>query len=61
MWNPTARALHSRTGLRYGSDLTDAEWAIVAPLLPKPCDRGEGSYGMPTKTDRSELWKRTLL
>jgi transposase len=40
MWNPTARALHSRAGLRYGSDLTDAEWAIVAPLLPKPCDRG---------------------
>ena len=40
MWNPTARALRSRAGLRYGSDLTDAEWAIVAPLLPKPCDRG---------------------
>lgn len=40
MWNPTARALHSCTGLRYGSDLTDAEWAIVAPLLPKPCGRG---------------------
>ena len=40
MWNPTARALHSRAGLRYGSDLTDAEWAIVAPLLPRPCDRG---------------------
>ncbi len=40
MWTPTARALHSRAGLRYGSDLTDAEWAIVAPLLPTPCDRG---------------------
>lgn len=40
MWNPTARALHSRAGLRYGSDLTDAEWAIVAPFLPKPCNRG---------------------
>ncbi len=38
-WTPTARALHSRAGLRYGSDLTDAEWAIVAPLLPTPCDR----------------------
>lgn len=40
MWNPTARALHSRARLRYRSDLTDAEWAIVAPLRPKPCDRG---------------------
>lgn len=40
MWNPTARALHRRAGLRHRSDLTDAEWAIVAPLLPKPCDRG---------------------
>jgi len=40
MWKPTARALHGRAGLRYGSDLTDAEWAIVAPLLPKLCYRG---------------------
>ena len=40
MRKPTARALHSRARLRYGSDLSDAEWAIVAPLLPKPCDRG---------------------
>lgn len=24
MWTPTARAQHSRTGLRYGSDLTGA-------------------------------------
>jgi transposase len=34
-----ARALHSRAGLPYGSDLTDAEWAIIALLPPKPCDR----------------------
>jgi transposase len=40
MWNPTAQAQHSRAGLRYGNDMTDAEWAIVAPLLPKPSDRG---------------------
>lgn len=41
MWTPTGCALHSRAALRYGSDLTDAEWAIVAPLLPMPCDRGD--------------------
>ena len=27
---------HSRTGLRYGSGLTDAEWAILGPFLPAP-------------------------
>ena len=37
MWTPTTRAQHSRTGLRYGSDLTDAEWAILEPFLPPPC------------------------
>ena len=40
MWNPTTRAQHSRAGLRYGSDLTDAEWAILEPFLPPPCRRG---------------------
>ena len=31
MVTPTTRAQHSRAGLRYGSDLTDAEWAVVEP------------------------------
>jgi putative transposase len=34
MWTPTVRRQHSRAGLRYGSDLTDAEWAILCPFLP---------------------------
>ena len=34
MWTPATRRRHSRAGLRYGSDLTDAEWAILAPFLP---------------------------
>ncbi len=34
MWAPITRQQHSRDHLRYGSDLTDAEWAIIAPLLP---------------------------
>ena len=34
MWTPTTRRQHSRAGLRYGSDLTDAEWAILHPFLP---------------------------
>ena len=34
MWTAATRAQHSRDELRFASDLTDAEWAIVAPLLP---------------------------
>jgi Putative transposase of IS4/5 family (DUF4096) len=34
------RQQHSRERLRYGSDLTDAEWAIIAPLLPAPRSTG---------------------
>lgn len=33
-WNDTARRHHSREGLRYPSDLTDEEWAVVAPFIP---------------------------
>ena len=34
MCTPTTRALHSRDDLRFASDVTDAEWAVLAPLLP---------------------------
>ncbi len=34
MWTPTTRAQHRRAGLRYQTDLTDAEWAVIAPHLP---------------------------
>lgn len=40
MWTPTTRRQHSRKGLRYASDLTDAEWMLLEPLLPPPCDQG---------------------
>lgn len=36
MWTPTTRRQHSRIGLRYETDLTDAEWAVLEPLLPEP-------------------------
>jgi transposase len=39
MWKPEHRAAADRRGLRYPSDLTDAEWAIIAPLIP-PAKRG---------------------
>lgn len=34
MWTPATRRQHSRKGLRYETDLTDAEWAVIAPHLP---------------------------
>src|ERR1700709_2945233 len=40
MWTPTTRRQHSRAGLRYETDLTDAEWAVVKPLLPEPASCG---------------------
>jgi transposase len=39
MWTAESRARHDRGKLRYPSDLTDAEWALVAPLVP-PAKRG---------------------
>ena len=40
MWTPTTRQQHSRTVTRYQTDLTDAEWRVIAPHLPKPCATG---------------------
>jgi len=34
MLTPENRPLYDRDRLRYPSDLTDAEWSLVAPLLP---------------------------
>jgi len=39
MWKPEHRLAARRTGLRYDSDMTDAEWALIAPLIP-PAKRG---------------------
>lgn len=33
MWTTTTRRQHCRDHLRYGSDLTDAEWNIIAPFM----------------------------
>ncbi len=39
MWTQENRARYDRKGLRYPSDLTDAEWAVIVPLIP-PGKRG---------------------
>jgi len=40
VWTKTTRAHHARAGLRYASDLTGAEWALIAPALPLASPRG---------------------
>ena len=47
MWTDITRAKHARKGLRYSSDLTDAEWAVMEPQLPV----GSG-LGRPPKWSR---------
>src|SRR3990172_6383299 len=39
MWKPEHRRAAERSGLRHPSDLSDAEWAIVEPMIP-PAKRG---------------------
>ena len=44
MWTDITRAKHARKGLRYSRDLTDAEWAVLEPLMP-----GRSRLGRPPK------------
>jgi transposase len=39
MWTTETRVRHDRDKLRYPSDLTNDEWALVGPLIP-PAKRG---------------------
>ncbi|UGA48929.1 IS5 family transposase (plasmid) [Bradyrhizobium quebecense] len=50
MWKPEHRCAAERRGLRYPSDLTEAEWAMIAPRIP-PAKRG----GRPRNVDVREV------
>ena len=39
MWTTENRGRYKRSQLRYPSDLSDAEWALIKPLIP-PAKRG---------------------
>ena len=34
MWTPATRVQHTRVSKRYQTDLTDAEWLLIAHMLP---------------------------
>ncbi|MFQ5572526.1 MAG: IS5 family transposase [Rhodothermales bacterium] len=50
MWTETTRPKYDRSKLRYASDLTDEEWAVIAPLLAKP-----KPVGRPRTTELREV------
>lgn len=50
MWTEITRPKYDRAGLRYASDLTDAEWALIEPELPS-----RKRLGRPRTTDLREV------
>ena len=54
-WTEITRQQYRREALRYASDLTDAEWALIEPFLPAPA-----KVGRPRKTDLRKLVEAIL-
>lgn len=49
-WNDNNRGDYVRRCSRYASDMTDAEWALIAPFMPAP-----NRLGRPRTTDLREV------
>jgi putative transposase len=49
-WTKTTRIQYERGGLRYASDLTDAEWALIARKMPR-----RRHLGRPRQVDLREV------
>jgi len=54
-WTEAARREHRREMPRYASDLSDREWALVAPFMPAP-----KRMGRPRTTDLREVMNAIL-
>jgi len=50
-WTEFTRKLHERASPRYSSDVTDAEWSIIGPLLPGP-----NQLGRPREVELRSVW-----
>lgn len=50
-WTEITRRDYAREGLRYASDSTDEEWAVVAPFMP-----ARSKVGRPRTTDLRAVW-----
>ena len=49
-WTETTRCQYERNNERYSSDVTDAEWAVIFPLLPGP-----NKLGRPREVELREV------
>jgi transposase len=49
-WTEITRRKYRRDGLRYASDTTDAEWALIEPYMPPPA-----ACGRPRETSLREI------
>jgi transposase len=45
MWTETVRPQYARKSLPHSSDVTDAEWLVISPHLPR-----RKRFGRPPKT-----------
>jgi len=54
-WTKITRRKYQRDGLPYASDLTDAEWALIGPLLPPT-----SPLGRPRETDMRSVMNAIL-
>ena len=54
-WTESARRQYARTATRYTTDLTDTEFALIAPHLPAP-----SRLGRPRKVDLREVLNAIL-
>jgi transposase len=50
MWTEITQPQYRRDGLRYASDVTDEEWALIEALLPLP-----RKLGRPRTTEMREV------
>jgi transposase len=50
-WTGITRADHDRRWLRYASDATDEEWALIEPMMPPP-----SKVGRPREVDLRDVW-----
>ncbi|WP_458136637.1 IS5 family transposase [Komagataeibacter sp. NFXK3] len=54
-WTEITRAQYRRDDLKYASDLCDAEWALIAPLMPE-----KKRLGRPRRTDLRRVMEAIL-
>ena len=59
MWTADNRPRYNRDKLRYPSDLTDAEWAHIEPLIPPGARRRQTARRYPRGDQRRDVHSST--